>query len=124
MQLIKFVDKKSLTQVSTEIKGLVEKAKSKNLTLSEMQGATFCISNLGMFGIESFTSIINPPSSCILAVGAIKNVPVCDEDGNIKAGNIMKVTMSCDHRVVDGSIGAQFLAHLKKVIEEPITLLL
>ncbi len=121
---LKFTDTKTLSRISSEIKILVEKAKSKNLALEEMQGSTFCISNLGMFGIESFTSIINPPSACILAIGAIKKIPICNDNGSIVSGNVMKLTLSCDHRAVDGAIGAEFMSVLKKMLEEPVSILI
>ena len=98
------------------------RARERKLGLDEMQGNTFTISNLGMFGIEEFTAIINPPDACIMAVGSIIEKPVV-RDGRIVPGNMMKVTMSCDHRVVDGATGAQFLKTFKEVLEQPVRLL-
>lgn len=121
--VIRFADGKSLSQISTEAKDLGGKAKIKKLQPQEMEGSTFSISNLGMFGIEEFTAIINPPNSCILAVGGIKQTPIV-KNGEIKVGNIMKVTLSCDHRVVDGATGADFLKTLKGLLEEPMRLLI
>ncbi|WP_235296835.1 pyruvate dehydrogenase complex dihydrolipoamide acetyltransferase [Portibacter marinus] len=115
-------DHKPLSAINVEVKELAGKAKNKKLQPNEMQGNTFTISNLGMFDIEEFTAIINPPDSCILAVGSIKKVPVV-KDGNIVPGNIMKVTLSCDHRVVDGATGAQFLATFKSYLENPVMML-
>ena len=121
--VVKFADTKSLSQISAEVKDFAGKAKSKKLGLDEMQGNTFTVSNLGMFGIDQFTSIINAPESCILAVGGIKQVPVV-KDGQIVPGNIMKVTLTCDHRTVDGAVGAAFLQTLKGFIEDPVRILI
>ena len=121
--VVKFADSKSLAQISSEVKEFAGKAKDKKLSLDEMQGNTFTVSNLGMFGIEEFTSIINAPESCILAVGAIKQVPVV-KDGEIVPGNIMKVTLTCDHRTVDGAVGSAFLQTLKGLIEDPVRILI
>jgi len=104
------------------VKEFAVKAKTKKLQPQEMEGNTFTISNLGMFGIEQFTSIINMPEACILSVGAIKEVPVV-KNGQIVPGNIMKVTLACDHRAVDGAIGSAFLKTLKHLIESPVLLL-
>ena len=120
--VIRFADQKSLSQIAGEAKGLYEKAKNKKLQPQEFSGNTFTISNLGMMDIEEFTAIINPPDSCILAVGRIKEVVVRKGDG-FGVTNVMKVTMSCDHRSVDGAVGAAFLQTLKKYIENPVTML-
>lgn len=122
--VIRFVDTKNLLQISNEIKDLISKSKNKKLTLQDMEGSTFCISNLGMFGIDSFTSIINPPSACILAIGGINKKPIVNDYEQIEVGSVMKVTLSCDHRLVDGAIGAKFLSILKDILEEPISMLL
>lgn len=121
--VIKHTDAMSLSQISTSVKELAGKAKDKKLSPDEMTGATFTISNLGMFGIEQFTSIINAPASCILAVGGIKQVPVV-KDGQIVPGNVMKVTLTCDHRSVDGAIGAAFLQTFKGLLEDPVRILI
>ena len=120
--VINHADTKSLSQINSEVKGFAGKAKDKKLQPQEMQGNTFTISNLGMFGIDEFTAIINPPDACILAVGAIVEKPVV-KAGQIEVGQMMKVTLSCDHRVVDGAKGAQFLQTLKGILENPILLL-
>jgi pyruvate dehydrogenase E2 component (dihydrolipoamide acetyltransferase) len=120
--VIRHADMKSLGQISTEVRQLAGKAKEGKLQLPEMQGNTFTISNLGMFDIEEFTAIINPPDACILAVGSIIQKPIV-KDGEIVVGNMMKVQLSCDHRVVDGATGAQFLQQLKGILEDPIRLL-
>ena len=120
--IIRFADNKTLTHISLEVKDLAEKAKEKKLQPSDWEGNTFTISNLGMFGIEEFTAIINPNDSCILAIGGIKNTPIV-KNGEIVPGNIMKVTMSCDHRLVDGATGAKFLKTLKELLEDPIKIL-
>lgn len=120
--VIRHADMKSLSQISAEVKDKARKAMDRKLPIEDMQGNTFSISNLGMFGIEEFTAIINPPDSCILAVGGISKVPVV-KDGEIKVGNIMKLTLSCDHRVVDGASGAKFLNTLKDLLEDPIRMM-
>jgi len=120
--VIRHADMKSLSQISAEVKDKARKAIDRKLPIEDMQGNTFSISNLGMFGIEEFTAIINPPDSCILAVGGISQVPVV-KDGEIKVGNIMKVTLSCDHRVVDGASGAKFLNAVKSLLEDPIRMM-
>ncbi|WP_020532836.1 pyruvate dehydrogenase complex dihydrolipoamide acetyltransferase [Flexithrix dorotheae] len=120
--VVRFADAKSLSQISAEVKDLGGKAKEKKLQPSDWEGNTFTISNLGMFGIEEFTAIVNPPDACILAVGGIKQTPVV-KDGEIKIGNVMKVTLSCDHRVVDGAIGSAFLQTLKQLLEDPVRIL-
>ena len=122
MPVIKFADNKSLSHISTEVKMLANKAKNKQLQPSEWEGNTFTISNLGMFGIDEFTAIINPNDSCILAVGGIKNTPII-KNGEIVPGNIMKVTLSCDHRVVDGAVGSAFLNSFKNYLANPVLLL-
>lgn len=121
--VIRFADSKSLTQIALEAKDYAGKAKSKQLQPQDWEGNTFTISNLGMFGIEQFTAIINPPDACILAVGGISQQPIV-KNGQIVPGNIMKVTLSCDHRVVDGSIGSAFLQTLKSNLENPVRILL
>jgi pyruvate dehydrogenase E2 component (dihydrolipoamide acetyltransferase) len=120
--VVRNADMKSLGQISSEVRELAGKAKEGKLQLPEMQGNTFTISNLGMFDIDEFTAIINPPDSCILAVGSIIQKPIV-KNGEIVVGNMMKVTLSCDHRVVDGATGAQFLQTLKGILEDPIRLL-
>ncbi|MEJ6981078.1 2-oxo acid dehydrogenase subunit E2 [Pedobacter sp. P351] len=120
--VIKFADGKSLSHISLEVKDFAGKAKSKKLLPTDMQGSTFTISNLGMFGVDEFTAIINPPNAAILAVSGIQQVPVV-KNGAIVPGNIMKVTLSGDHRVVDGAVVAAFLQTLKALLEEPVRLL-
>jgi pyruvate dehydrogenase E2 component (dihydrolipoamide acetyltransferase) len=120
--VVRFADGKSLSQIAGEVKDFAQKAKDKKLQPSDWEGSTFTISNLGMFGIEEFTAIINPPDACILAIGGIAQVPVV-KNGNIVPGNVMKVTLSCDHRVVDGATGAAFLQTLKGLLEEPLRML-
>jgi pyruvate dehydrogenase E2 component (dihydrolipoamide acetyltransferase) len=121
--VIRFADSKSLTQISLEAKDFGAKAKNKQLQPQDWEGNTFTISNLGMFGIDEFTAIINPPDACILAVGGISQQPIV-KNGQIVVGNIMKVTLSCDHRVVDGAIGSAFLQTLKSNLENPVRILL
>ncbi|MBO6659456.1 MAG: pyruvate dehydrogenase complex dihydrolipoamide acetyltransferase [Roseivirga sp.] len=120
--VVKFADNKPLSHISAEVKELGGKAKSKKLQPEEMQGNTFTISNLGMFGIEEFTAIINPPDSCIMAVGGIKETAIV-KNGELSVGNIMKVTLSCDHRVVDGAVGSAFLQTFKGLLEDPVRIL-
>ncbi|NNV56026.1 pyruvate dehydrogenase complex dihydrolipoamide acetyltransferase [Limnovirga soli] len=120
--VVRFADNKSLSQIGAEVKDFAQKAKDKKLQPSDWEGSTFTISNLGMFGIDEFTAIINPPDACILAVGGIAQVPVV-KNGQIVPGNVMKVTLSCDHRVVDGATGAAFLQTLKSLLEEPLRML-
>ncbi|RYY52465.1 MAG: 2-oxo acid dehydrogenase subunit E2, partial [Chitinophagaceae bacterium] len=120
--VVRFADTKSLSQIATEVKDFAQKAKDKKLQPSDWEGNTFTISNLGMFGVDEFTAIINPPDACILAIGGISQVPVV-KNGNIVPGNVMKVTLSCDHRVVDGAKGAAFLQTLKSLLEEPLRML-
>ena len=120
--VLKFTDQMSLTQIGANVKELAGKAKSKKIQPAEMEGSTFTISNLGMFGIQSFTSIINQPNSAILSVGAIVEKPVV-KNGQIVVGNTMTVTLACDHRTVDGATGAQFLQTFKAFMENPVTML-
>lgn len=120
--VVRFADGKSLSHISAEVKEFAQKAKDKKLQPADWEGSTFTISNLGMYGIDEFTAIINPPDACILAIGGIQSVPVV-KNGQVVAGNIMKVTLSCDHRVVDGATGAAFLQTLKSLLEEPVRLL-
>jgi pyruvate dehydrogenase E2 component (dihydrolipoamide acetyltransferase) len=120
--VLKFTDQMSLTQIGSSVKDLAGRAKSKKLQPSEMEGSTFTVSNLGMFGITEFTSIINQPNSAILSVGAIVEKPVV-RNGQIVVGNTMKVTLACDHRTVDGATGAQFLQTLRQFLENPVTML-
>jgi pyruvate dehydrogenase E2 component (dihydrolipoamide acetyltransferase) len=121
--VVRFADTKSLSQIAVEVKDFAQKAKNKKLQPSDWEGSTFTISNLGMFGIDDFTAIINPPDACILAVGAIQQVPVV-KNGAVVPGNIMKLTLSCDHRVVDGATGAAFMQTLKSLLEEPLRMLI
>jgi len=120
--VVRFTDQKTLSQISAETKDLAQKAKSKKLQPADWAGNTFSVSNLGMFGIDEFTAIINPPDACILAVGGIKATALV-KDGQIKVGHVMKVTLSCDHRVVDGVLGASFLKTLKDLLEAPVRML-
>lgn len=120
--VVRFADGKSLSHISAEVKDFAQKAKAKKLQPSDWEGSTFTVSNLGMFGIDEFTSIINSPDGAILSVGAIQQIPVV-KNGAVVPGNIMKLTLGCDHRVVDGATGAQFLQTLKGLIEAPIRLL-
>ncbi len=121
--VLKNADYMNYNQISASVKDMASRAKSKGLKANEMEGSTFSISNLGMFGIETFTSIINQPNSCILSVGAIIEKPVV-KNGQIVVGNTMKLSLACDHRVVDGATGAQFLQTLKTYLESPLTMLL
>ncbi|MDV7188588.1 2-oxo acid dehydrogenase subunit E2 [Lutibacter sp. TH_r2] len=120
--VIPFTDTKSLTQIGAEVKDLAIKAKNKKLTPDEMSGSTFTVSNLGMFGVDHFTSIINQPNSAILSVGGIKQKPVV-KNGEIVVGNIMTLTLACDHRTIDGAVGAAFMNTLKQYIENPVTMI-
>lgn len=120
--VVRFADTKALSEISAEVKEYAQKAKDKKLQPKDWEGSTFTISNLGMFGIEEFTAIINPPDACILAVGGIKQVPVV-KNGAVVPGNVMKVTLSCDHRVVDGATGASFLQTLKSMLENPVMMI-
>jgi len=121
--VVRFANQKSLSQIAQETASLADRARQKKLQPSDWEGNTFTISNLGMFGIESFTAIINPPDACILAVGAIREEAVV-RNGEIVVGHRMKLTLSCDHRVVDGATGAAFLKRLKNLLEEPLRMLL
>ncbi len=120
--VVKFADNKSLSHISAEVKQLAEKAKNKKLQPNEFEGNTFTISNLGMFGIDEFTAIINPPDACILAVGAAKETVIA-KNGEMMIAQVMKVTLSCDHRVVDGATGSAFLQSLKDLLENPVRML-
>jgi pyruvate dehydrogenase E2 component (dihydrolipoamide acetyltransferase) len=121
--VVRHADAKSLTQISAEVKDFAQRAKTKKLQPADWEGNTFTISNLGMFGIDQFTAIVNPPDSCILAVGGIQSVPVV-KNGQVVPGNIMKLTLSCDHRVVDGATGSAFLNSVKAFLESPVTMML
>lgn len=120
--VIKFADSKGFAQIGIEVKEMVIKAKTKKLMPDDMQGGTFAISNLGMYGIEDFTSIVNPPNGCILSVGGIKQTPVV-KNGEIVPGNVMMLSLSCDHRVVDGATGSEFLQTLKSYLENPVMMI-
>lgn len=121
---IRHADAKSLSQISGETKELAQKARDRKLQPEDWENTTFTISNLGMFGIEEFTAIINPPNSCIMAVGAIRKEAVVDEETNeLSVGSIMRVTLSCDHRVVDGAVGAAFLQTFQQLLEDPLRML-
>jgi len=121
--VVRFADSKSLSQISGEVKDFAARAKNKKLQPADWEGSTFTISNLGMFGIDEFTAIINPPDACILAISSIQQIPVV-KNGAIVTGNVMKLTMTCDHRVVDGATGAAFLQTLKGLLEEPLRMLI
>ena len=121
--VVRNADVKSFSQINEEVKQLAELARAKKLQPEQMQGNTFTISNLGMFDVDEFTAIINPPDACILAVGSIVEKPVVRQ-GNIVVGNTMKVTLSSDHRVVDGATAAQFLQTFKALLESPVRMLL
>ncbi len=121
--VVRFADNKSLTHISIEVKELGTKAREKKLRPEEFSGNTFTISNLGMFGIEEFTAIINPPDACIMAVGSIKETVIV-KNGEMRPGNVMKVTLSCDHRAVDGAIGSAFLKTFKNLLEDPVRILI
>lgn len=120
--VVRFADNKSLSEISKEVKEYSAKAKDKKLQPADWEGNTFTISNLGMFGIEEFTAIINPPDACILAVGSVKETVIV-KNGEMRPGQVMKVTLSCDHRVVDGVVGSKFLLTLKELLEEPVKIL-
>ena len=121
--IVKGADQKGLAQIALETKDLAERARAGKLKLEEFQGGTFSVSNLGMYGIREFAAVINPPQGCILAVGAGEPRPVV-RDGQLAVATVMTCTLSCDHRVVDGAVGAQLLAAFKKLIEDPLTMLL
>jgi len=121
--VVKFSNSKDLPQINTEIKDFAERAKNKKLSPSEIESSTFTISNLGMFGIESFTSIINQPNSAILSIGAIVQKPIV-KNNEVVVGNTMKLTLACDHRTVDGATGSLFLKTLKEYIENPVSILI
>jgi pyruvate dehydrogenase E2 component (dihydrolipoamide acetyltransferase) len=121
--VVQFTDTKGFTQIGAEIKDLATRARDKKLQPQEMEGGTFAVSNLGMYGIEDFTSIINPPNGCILSVGQIKSTPVV-KNGEIVPGNVMKLSLSCDHRVVDGAVGSSFLKTLKGLLENPVKMII
>lgn len=120
--VVRFADTKTLSQIAAEVKDFAGRAKEKKLQPQDWEGNTFTVSNLGMFGIDEFTAIINPPDACILAVGGIRQTPVV-KNGQIVPGNLMKVTLSCDHRVVDGATGAAFLQTFKNLMENPVLML-
>ena len=120
--IVKFTDTKGMAQIGAEIKDLASRAKDKKIQPEEMQDGTFAVSNLGMYGIEDFTSIINPPNGCILSVGQIKATPVV-KNGEIVPGNVMMLSLSCDHRVVDGAVGSAFLKTLKELLENPVKMI-
>jgi pyruvate dehydrogenase E2 component (dihydrolipoyllysine-residue acetyltransferase) len=121
--VVRFADTKSLSQIAVEVKDFAQRAKNKKLQPADWEGSTFTISNLGMFGIEEFTAIINPPDACILAISAIQQIPVV-KNGAVVPGNVMKLTLSCDHRVVDGATGAAFLLTVKSLLEEPLRMMI
>jgi len=121
--VVRSADLKSLPEIGAEVRELAERARARKLKPEEYTGATFSISNLGMFGIDEFTAVINPPEGAILAIGAMAPKPVV-RDGQIVVRQTMRVTMSCDHRVVDGATGAQFLQTFKQVMENPLYLFL
>ncbi|AGS33474.1 Dihydrolipoamide acetyltransferase component of pyruvate dehydrogenase complex [Candidatus Karelsulcia muelleri] len=121
--VINQVDEKSLRQISFEIKEKVIKAKEKKIKSNELEGSTFTVSNLGMFGIDSFTSIINQPNSCILSVGSIKKKPIINND-KIVIGNTTKLTLTCDHRIIDGAVGSDYLKSLKHLLQEPLNIII
>lgn len=121
--VVRFADNKSLSHIAAEVKDLAQKAHDKKLQPADWEGSTFTISNLGMFGVEDFTAIINPPDACILAVGGIKETAIV-RNGQLVPGSVMKVTLSCDHRAVDGAVGAAFLKTLKGLLEDPVRILI
>ena len=121
--VIRDADRKGIRAIGAEVRDLAKRARDKKLSPEEMTNGTFSLSNLGMFGIEEFAAVINPPEGCILAVGAVRDEPVV-QGGAVVPGKRMKATLSCDHRVVDGALGAEWLAAFKKVIEQPVLMLL
>ena len=121
--VIRFADNKSLSHIAVEVKDLAQKAHDKKLQPADWEGSTFTVSNLGMFGVDEFTAIINTPDACILAVGGIKETAIV-KNGQLVPGNLMKVTLSCDHRAVDGAVGAAFLKTLKGLLEDPVRILI
>ena len=121
--VVRFADTKSLSQIGAEVKDLAQRAKNKKLQPADWEGSTFTISNMGMFGVDEFTAIINPPDACILAISAIQQVPVVKK-GAVVPGNVMKLTLSCDHRVVDGATGSAFLQTVKSWLEEPLRMMI
>jgi len=121
--VVKFADNKSLSHIAVEVKELAQKAHDKKIQPAEMEGGTFAVSNLGMFGVDEFTAIINPPNACILAVGGIKETAIV-KNGQLVPGSVMKVTLSCDHRAVDGAVGSAFLKTLKGLLEDPVRILI
>jgi pyruvate dehydrogenase E2 component (dihydrolipoamide acetyltransferase) len=120
---VRNADKKGLGTISNEVKDLAARAKAKKLKLDEFQGGGFSVSNLGMFGIKEFSAIINPPQVCILAVGKADQRPIV-KNGALAIGNVMTCTLSCDHRVVDGAVGAEFMQAFQALIENPLQMLL
>ena len=121
--VLRDADRKGVAQIAEEVRDLAERARDKKLQPEDMSNGTFSISNLGMFGIEAFTAVINPPEGAILAVGTIRHEPVV-EDGAIVPGRRMRFTMSCDHRLIDGATGAKFMAAFKRIVESPLNMLL
>jgi pyruvate dehydrogenase E2 component (dihydrolipoamide acetyltransferase) len=121
--VVRFADMKSLSQIGAEVKDLAQRAKNKKLQPADWEGSTFTISNMGMFGVDEFTAIINPPDACILAVSSIQQIPVV-KNGAVVPGNVMKLTLSCDHRVVDGATGSAFLQTVKSLLEEPLRMMI
>jgi pyruvate dehydrogenase E2 component (dihydrolipoamide acetyltransferase) len=122
--VVKDVDKKSLARIAEEAKALVSRAREGRMQADDMIGGTFTVSNLGMFGVDDFVAIINPPQAAILAVGAVQRVPVVNAEGEVVVGTRMKATISADHRVTDGAEAAQFLKELKEALEQPMRLVL
>jgi pyruvate dehydrogenase E2 component (dihydrolipoamide acetyltransferase) len=121
--VVRNADRKSVVEIAREVKDLAARARDRKLKPEEFTGGTFTVSNLGMYDVTEFTAIINPPESAILAIGAVQQQPVV-QDGQIRAGHRMRVTMSSDHRVIDGALAAQFLAEVRRLLESPIGLFL